>query len=160
MKLLLFLWICLEWREMLHLTQKLKDMDEILNELEKLQKQIGLQGESFIVMNYIVNWNLLDTIIFFCENKLHKVKAVVCDSKEAEPDVELMIQAETAHLKTENECLKKREMPALLLEEEGEYFCPKCQYKQPDQHVRYCANCGHRVIYVSKRIVQTVGVGV
>jgi hypothetical protein len=42
MKLLLFLWICLEWREMLHLTQKLKDMDEILNELEKLQKQIGL----------------------------------------------------------------------------------------------------------------------
>lgn len=89
----------------------------------------------------------LDTIIFFCENKLHKVKAVVSDSKEAEPDVELMIRAETAHLKTENECLKKREMPAHLLEEEGEYFCPKCQYKQPDPHVRYCANCGHRVIF-------------
>lgn len=102
-------------------------------------------------MNYIANWNRLDSAILFCENKLCQLKAAVCESKETEPDVELMIQAETAHLKTENESLKKREMPAHLLEEEGEYFCPKCQYRQPDPHVRYCANCGHRVICVSKK---------
>lgn len=106
-------------------------------------------------VNYVANWNRLDSIILFCENKLYQLKAAVCESKETEPDVELMIQAETAHLKTENESLKKREMPAYLIEEEGKYICPKCQYKQPDpMHVRYCANCGHRVIYVNKRKIE------
>lgn len=102
-------------------------------------------------MNYVANWNWLDSIILFCENKLYQLKAAVCESKEAEPDVELMIQAETKHLKTENENLKKRERPVHLLEKSGEYFCPKCQYRQPEPRVRYCANCGHRVIYVNKR---------
>lgn len=102
-------------------------------------------------MNYVANWNRLDSIILFCENKLHQVKAAVCDSKELEPDVELMIQAETQHLKTENESLKKRERPVHLIEEEGEYFCPKCHYKLSDLRVRYCANCGRRVICVDEK---------
>lgn len=58
----------------------------------------------------------------------------------------MLIQAETEHLKKQNESLKKREMPAYLIEEKGEYFCPKCQYLQPGPQVRYCANCGHRVM--------------
>ena len=84
-------------------------------------------------MNYVANWNRLDSIILFCENKLCQLKAAVCESKETEPDVELMIQAETAHLKTENESLKKREVPAYLIEEEGEYFCPM-QIIHPNNH--------------------------
>ncbi len=99
-------------------------------------------------MNYVANWNLLDSIIFFCENKLHQVKEAVRDSKEPEPDVELMIQAETEHLKTENENLKERERPLRLIKNAGEYFCPKCQYKLSERQVKYCANCGHRVIHV------------
>lgn len=46
-------------------------------------------------LNYVANWNRLDSIILFCENKLNQVKTVISDSREEEPDVELMIQAET-----------------------------------------------------------------
>lgn len=96
-------------------------------------------------MNYAANWNRLDSIILFCENKLHQVKAAVCDSKDEEPDVELMIQAETEHLKAENETLKRRETPAYLIEDEGQYICPECRMEIGD-NVKYCSNCGHRVM--------------
>ncbi len=96
-------------------------------------------------LNYAANWNCLDSIILFCENKMRRLKEAISDSKETEPDVELMIEAETEHLRAENESLKKKELPVRLIEQEGEYICPKCQHKQADSLVRYCANCGHRV---------------
>lgn len=96
-------------------------------------------------MNYTANWNILDSIIFFVEGKIGRVKAAVKDSNDEDPDVELMIQAETEHLRAENETLKKRETPAYLIEEEGEYLCPECR-KEIVDIVKYCPNCGHRVI--------------
>lgn len=96
-------------------------------------------------MNYAANWNRLDSIILFCENKLLQLKEAVFDIKNEDPDVELMIQAETEHLRAENETLKKRETPAYLIEDEGQYFCPKCRVKIVDS-VKYCPNCGHRVM--------------
>ncbi len=91
-------------------------------------------------------WNKLDSFIFFCENKAHELKATVMDSADAEPDAELMILAETEHLRSENESLKKRELPVYLIEENGQYFCPKCQSQLLDADAKYCSNCGHRVI--------------
>ncbi len=96
-------------------------------------------------LNYVANWNCLDSIILFCENKTRRLKEAFRDSKETEPDVELMIQVETEYLRAENESLKKRELPTRLIEQDGEYICPRCQHKQSDPLVRYCANCGHRV---------------
>ena len=96
-------------------------------------------------MNYTANWNILDSIIFFVEGKIGRVKAAVKDSNDEDPDVELMIQAETEHLRAENETLKKRETPAYLIEEEGEYLCPECR-KEIVDIVKYCPNCGHRVM--------------
>lgn len=96
-------------------------------------------------MNYTANWNMLDSIIFSLEGKIGRVKAAVKDSKDDDPDVELMIQAETEHLRAENETLKKRETPAYLIEDEGQYFCPKCRMEIEDT-IKYCPNCGHRVM--------------
>ena len=97
-------------------------------------------------MNYIANWNVLDSIIYFLEGKLGKVKTAVKDSKDEDPNVELLIQAETKHLMAENESLKKREHPLYLIEENGQIICPKCRVQQSDPDIKYCSNCGHRVI--------------
>ncbi len=97
-------------------------------------------------MNYVANWNRFDSFLFFCENKISRAKAVISNSREEEPDVELMIQAETEHLRIENENLKKRETPVYLNEEEGRYFCPKCQMEIMNANAKYCPNCGHRVM--------------
>ncbi len=96
-------------------------------------------------MNYATNWNKLDSIIFFLESKIDLIKALISDSNDADPDVELMIKAETEHLKAENETLKKRETPAYLIEDKGQYLCPKCRMEIVDT-VKYCSNCGHRVM--------------
>lgn len=96
-------------------------------------------------MNYTANWNILDSIIFFVEGKVRRVKSAVKNSKDEDPDVELMIQAETEHLRIENETLKKRETPAYLIEDAGKCLCPKCRMEIVET-VKYCPNCGHRVM--------------
>lgn len=93
-------------------------------------------------MNFAANWNRLDSFIFFCESK---IRDIITEQKEEEPDVELMIEAETEYLRRENEDLKKREIPVYLIEEDGQYFCPKCRIEIKDA-VKYCQNCGHRVM--------------
>lgn len=99
-------------------------------------------------MNYATNWNKLDSIIFLLENKINEVRAAIQDSAETEPDVELMILAETKHLKIENEELKKREIPIyLVMDDEGRFFCPKCKSEIIDTNTKYCFNCGHRIIW-------------
>ena len=97
-------------------------------------------------MNHTANWNMLDSIIFSLEGKLGQVKAAVKDSKDEDPNVELLIRAETKHLRAENESLKKREHPLYLIEENGQIICPKCKVRQMDSDIKYCFNCGHRVI--------------
>lgn len=97
-------------------------------------------------MNYIANWNILDSIIFSLEGKLGRITAAVKDSKDEDPNVELLIQAETEHLRVENESLKKREIPLYLIEEDGQIKCPKCKVQHLDPDIKYCSNCGHRVI--------------
>lgn len=97
-------------------------------------------------MNYAAKWNRIDSIIFFFENKIKEIGNAIADSKESEPDAELMILAETEHLRNENETLKKREHPIYMIEENGKYHCPKCHNVLHDVNVKYCSNCGHRLI--------------
>lgn len=93
-------------------------------------------------MSFVADWNKIDSFIFFCENK---IKKIIGEQKEDEPDVELMIQAETEHLRNENENLKRREIPIYLTEEGDKFFCPKCRTEIVDD-VKYCPNCGNRVM--------------
>lgn len=93
-------------------------------------------------MNFAANWNCLDSFIYFCERK---IRDIITEQKEEEPDVELMIQAETKHLRRENENLKRREIPIYLTEEGDKFFCPKCRTEIVDD-VKYCPECGHRVM--------------
>ena len=65
-------------------------------------------------MSFVTDWNKIDSLIFFCESK---IKDIILEQKEEEPDVELMIQVETEHLRRENEDLKRREIPVSLIEE-------------------------------------------
>lgn len=97
-------------------------------------------------MNYVTKWNKFDSIIFFCENKFRELKTAIADSADTEPDAELMVLAETKYLRSENESLKRRELPVYLIEENGQYHCPKCQNIILDADVKYSSNCGHRVI--------------
>lgn len=93
-------------------------------------------------MSFVADWNKIDSFIFLCESK---IKSIIDEQKEDEPDVELMIQAETEYLRSENENLKKREIPIYLIEEGKQYFCPKCRTAIVG-NVKYCPNCGHRVM--------------
>lgn len=101
-------------------------------------------------MNCVEKWNKLDSIIYFFESKIGALRNLACNDEESEPDVEMMIQAETEHLRNENENLKKREIPVRLVEEGGMFFCPKCRNQLSDSDVKYCANCGHRVVKTRK----------
>lgn len=102
-------------------------------------------------MNHAVKWNLIDSTIFYCENKIKKLKDLIGtaleDNSSAEPDVESIIAAETEYLQIENERLKKREIPVYLIEDDNSVICPRCNEQLPNSDkIRYCPNCGHRVI--------------
>lgn len=92
------------------------------------------------------NWNIFDKMIFSIEHKMKTILESIHDSSGSEPDVELMIAAETEHLQKENEKLKKREVPVYLVENDGNVLCPKCNTHLGNVTVNYCPNCGHRVI--------------
>lgn len=97
-------------------------------------------------MNFAADWNRLDSFIYFCESK---IRDIITEQKEEEPDVELMIQAETEYLRRENEDLKKREIPTYLIEENNKLFCPNCR-TEIFRNVKYCSNCGRRVMIMRK----------
>lgn len=97
-------------------------------------------------LNIISRWNIVDRIFFTIENTIKSVQGEICDAASGEPDVELMIAAETKYLQRENEKLKKREIPVYLIEEENKVLCPKCREQIQSADVKYCWNCGHRVI--------------
>lgn len=104
-----------------------------------------------MIKNYSIKWNRFDSMIFLLENKVKKLKAAIEDSSSEEPDVESIIAAETEYLQHENEKLKEREIPVYLIEDGTTVICPKCNYQLPDVNVKYCSNCGHRVIEQNKR---------
>lgn len=97
-------------------------------------------------MNYAAKWNKLDSLIFFCESKLNILKQAIEDSRESDPDPEEMILAETEYLRSEIESLKERDTPDYMIEKGKQYFCPKCRTMILDPEVKYCSNCGKRVI--------------
>lgn len=90
------------------------------------------------------NWNIIDKMIYAVESACKAIREDIKES--AEPDVETIIAAETEYLVRENENLKKREIPRYLLEENGQFFCPKCKTQHSDLDIKYCSNCGQRVI--------------
>ena len=96
-------------------------------------------------LGLLSRWNIVDQIFFTIEKTIKSVHERICDAASGEPDVELMIEAETKHLQYENERLKKRDIPVYLIEEENKVICPKCHEQQQSVDVKYCCNCGHRV---------------
>lgn len=99
-------------------------------------------------LGLLSRWNIIDKMIFSIENAIKRIWGDIRDSSAKEPDVELMIAAETEHLMKENENLKKREIPLYLIEEGTNAICPKCRACLPRHNainIKYCPNCGHRV---------------
>lgn len=90
----------------------------------------------------IRKWNILDDCIYRVEELLHTIS--FSDLSE-QVDVETMIEAETEHLREENEHLKSREVPLYMLQKDGMYICPKCQ-EVLNISAKYCSGCGHRVM--------------
>ena len=101
-------------------------------------------------LGLLSNWNIFDKMIYAIENALKSIYEGICDSVAEEPDVELIIAAETEYLQRENENLKKREIPLYLIEENSLFVCPKCRAQHRDATIKYCSNCGHRVIISRK----------
>lgn len=99
-----------------------------------------------MIKNYSIKWNRFDSMIFSLENRVEKLKAAIEDSSSEEPDVEAFIAAETEYLQHENEKLKEREIPVYLIEDGTTVVCPKCRCHLSNTEVKYCSNCGHRVI--------------
>ena len=91
-------------------------------------------------MNIAKEWNCIDRFIMKTESFLHNIRI---SDLSGQVDVETMIQAETEKLRVETERLKSRETPIYLIEDKGQFLCPKCQ---APVHAKYCSNCGHRVI--------------
>lgn len=92
------------------------------------------------------NWNIVDRMIYAVESAGKSLQESIKSSSLKEPDVETMIAVETDYLRRENENLKKREIPLYLSGEEGHIICPKCKTQLPDPDIKYCSNCGQRVI--------------
>lgn len=93
----------------------------------------------------MMKWNPLDTVIYNIEAVLNKIIEAVRESKDDEPEAEVMILAATKELRLENAELKSFRIPGYLIESEKGYFCPKCR-NQIDERVKYCPECGKRVI--------------
>lgn len=96
-------------------------------------------------MNAIRKWNMVDRCIYYCENHIRKASRFLSDQLDDQVDAEMMIDAETQHLREENEALKVREFPVYMLREGELYICPKC-HETLCENDKYCCNCGHRVM--------------
>lgn len=93
-------------------------------------------------MNIAKEWNIIDMLIMKTEHFVHNFKL---EDLSDQVDVEAMIVAETEHLREENEHLREREIPVYMIRDAERYICPKCHIFLPED-VRYCSNCGHRVM--------------
>ena len=104
----------------------------------------------------VKEWNPLDTFLYKLDIEIGKVREIFFDK---EPDVETMIEAETNHLRKENESLRELQYPKLIRKKENSnnYICPniKCNNEiHPvlieQYRVKFCPECGQR-IFLNKR---------
>lgn len=100
--------------------------------------------------NFLVKeWNLIDTICYKLDYAVSKVKTTLMYE---EPDVESIIEAETNHLKAENDLLKELQYPKKVEKEDKNYLCPnrKCRKEIAGilverYRIKYCPECGQRI---------------
>lgn len=95
-------------------------------------------------------WNCIDQLIYSFENFLKK-GCNAMPHKEEDIDAETMIAAETEHLKSENEKLKKLQMPGRIICKDEKYYCPHCQKEihsllVEQYKTKHCPECGKRII--------------
>ncbi len=104
-------------------------------------------------MSNVARWNALDSIIYKIESGAAKLSAAVKESKDELPDPEEMIAAATEQLQYENEKLKKKEYPGILIKENNHYYCPDCRElissELIEQKKKYCPGCGKRIIVLT-----------
>lgn len=96
-------------------------------------------------------WNYIDQLIFSFENLIKEGGRYATSHKEKDIDAETMIAAETEHLRTENEELKKLQMPGRIICKDEKYYCPHCQKEihsllVEQYKTKHCPECGKRII--------------
>ncbi|MCM1125021.1 MAG: hypothetical protein NC429_00980 [Lachnospiraceae bacterium] len=96
-------------------------------------------------------WNYIDQLIYSFESFLKREKEHAVSHRDEDIDTETMIAAETEHLKTENEELKKLQMPGRVLLIGNKYYCPHCREEIHSTLIekyktKYCPECGKRII--------------
>lgn len=96
-------------------------------------------------MNIVKEWTKLDQIIYKIEEKIKDLQ-----ERNTEPDVETMIMAETEHLHQENEQLKRKQYPGMLLKQDEQYLCPDCgeiiELELIMKKKKFCPECGKRIM--------------
>lgn len=97
-----------------------------------------------------IQWNYIDQLIYSFEDFLKKGCNATSHKKE-DIDVEMMIAAETKHLKSENEELKKLQTPGRIICKDEKYYCPHCQKEihsllVEQYKTKHCPECGKRII--------------
>ncbi len=99
--------------------------------------------------NITEEWNLFDTLLFKFDLLIVKVRDIKADNN---IDYEEIIEAETKHLKKENESLKTLQYPKKVKQDDNNYFCPnsRCNEKISSIlinkfNIKYCPECGQRI---------------
>lgn len=94
-------------------------------------------------------WNLLDAFLYKLEIVIDKIGESFSIE---EPDVEVMIEAETVHLKEENKQLKELQYPKPVKMKDRKYYCPnmKCTSEiskvlMECYRIKFCPECGQRI---------------
>lgn len=100
--------------------------------------------------NIAVKWNVLDSLILKIESGVAKLSDAVKIGRKDLPDPEEMIAAATEQLQHENEKLKEKEYPGILVNKNDLYYCPDCHElisaDMIEQKKKYCPECGKRII--------------
>lgn len=95
-------------------------------------------------------WNYIDQLIYSFEDFL-KRRHYATSHKKEDIDAETMIAAQTEHLKSENEELKKLQLPGRIICKDNKFYCPHCQKEihsllVEQYKTKYCPECGKRII--------------
>lgn len=102
-------------------------------------------------MSFSKKWNYFDQLIYFIESFLNHERKYVASHKEEDVDAETMIAAETQYLKSENEKLKKLQIPGRIICADTKFYCPHCQKEIHSllivkYQIKFCPECGKRII--------------
>lgn len=99
----------------------------------------------------VLKWNKIDRCIYAMERFATRWKENHEQLHEDPVDIETMIEAETAYLRSENEKLKKLQQPGYIVCDNGKYFCPHCRMEissllLDEFRIKHCPECGKRII--------------